>query len=84
MKKPIHQVSDHALLRYLERAQGVDVEGLRRDLGRRIDAAVGRMDCDLRLLDISAAHIDGLTFLVKGRIVVTVMNRKVSNTTRPE
>ncbi|MGK7661148.1 MULTISPECIES: hypothetical protein [unclassified Marinovum] len=39
MKKSIHPVSDHAVLRYLERVHGVDVEAIRRELGRKMDVA---------------------------------------------
>lgn len=82
MKKPIHTVSDHAVLRYLQRAHGVDVEGIRRDLGRRVDQAVGRMEFAAPT-DCSAAHIDGMTLILKGRVVITVLERKASNR-RPE
>ena len=34
MKKSIHPVSDHAVLRYLERVHGVDVEAVRREVDR--------------------------------------------------
>lgn len=37
MKKPIAQVTDHAVLRYLERVKGVDIEQLRREIGRKVD-----------------------------------------------
>lgn len=37
MKKPIAQVSDHAVLRYLERVQGMDIEAVRREIGRLVD-----------------------------------------------
>ena len=36
MKKPLTHVTDHALLRYLERVQGVDIDALRRELGTRV------------------------------------------------
>ena len=42
MKKSLHRVSDHAVLRYLERCKGVDVENVRRELGRKVDDAVRR------------------------------------------
>lgn len=65
MKKPRHTVSDHALLRYLERAHGVDFEQLRRELGRRIDAAVDGHDGAI------AVNMDGLTFRIAENHVVT-------------
>jgi hypothetical protein len=40
LKKPLAHVTDHAVLRHLERVHGVDVEGVRRDLGFKVDAAI--------------------------------------------
>ncbi len=40
MKKPVAHVTDHAVLRHLERVQGIDVEAVRRELGHKVDAAV--------------------------------------------
>lgn len=40
MKKPIVRVTDHAVLRYLERVKGVDVEALRAEIGRTVDLAL--------------------------------------------
>lgn len=40
MKKPLHSVTDHAVLRYLERVKGVDVEAIRCEIGRKVDLAV--------------------------------------------
>lgn len=37
MKKPTVIVTDHAVIRYLERVLLVDVEGLRRRIGRQVD-----------------------------------------------
>ncbi|MVO16834.1 hypothetical protein [Parasedimentitalea huanghaiensis] len=37
MKKPCTRVSDHAVIRYLERVQGVDIKGLRHRIGRVVD-----------------------------------------------
>lgn len=78
MKKPRHTVTDHAVLRYLQRAHGVDVEAIRRDLGRRVDTAVGRMAFD-GPIDCSAAHLDGMTVIIRRGVIVTVLERKVSN-----
>jgi len=84
VKKSFHQVSDHAVLRYLERAHGINVEGVRHEIGQRIDTAVERMVFTDGPVDCSAAHIDGLTFVLKERTVVTVLDRKTSNKARPE
>lgn len=73
MKTPrtgIIRVSDHALIRFAERAGGLDVEALRGalegSLKRAIDAAgkIGTGD-----LTISA---DGLQYVVRNNVVVTV------------
>ncbi len=39
MKTPRLRVSDHAVLRHLERVGGFDIEGLRRQIARRLEAA---------------------------------------------
>lgn len=71
MKKPRHPVADHAVLRYLEWVEGVDVEGIRRMIGRRVDRAVEMGACGVRA--------DGLTFRLEGGVVVTI-----HETHRPE
>jgi len=71
MKKPLHPVTDHAVLRYLERVEGVDVEGIRRMIGRRVDRAVAMGACGVQA--------DGVTFRLERGVVVTV-----SETHRPE
>lgn len=40
MKKPLVHVTDHAVLRHLERVRGIDVEAVRRELGFKVDAAM--------------------------------------------
>ncbi|MGO4872768.1 MAG: hypothetical protein ACLPGW_19550 [Roseiarcus sp.] len=64
-------VSDHALVRFLERAGGLDVEALR----ARLTASLARA-CDaaetLRLAEFTV-KADGLAYLVSRGIVVTVM-----------
>lgn len=42
MKKPLHPVSDHAVIRYLERVAGMDIDRIRREIGRKVDFAVQR------------------------------------------
>lgn len=69
MKRPRVRVSDHAVLRYLERAGGFDVEGLRRAIGRRVEAAVAAGACGI--------VVGGVSFRVKdggdGPVVTTVI-----------
>lgn len=40
MKKPMAYVTDHALLRHLERVRAIDIEAVRRELGHKVDAAI--------------------------------------------
>lgn len=62
MKKPQHAVTDHAVIRYLERVRGVDIEALRRRIGRKVDLALE--------LEASAAVADGFCYrIVNGKVV---------------
>lgn len=65
MKKSVVHVSDHALLRYLERALDLDVEWYRRNLGRRLDQVM--------LEGATGLRIDGLQFRIQEGVVVTVV-----------
>lgn len=70
MARPL-RVCDHALLRFIERVGGLDVEGLRRHLAESLDRAVGAAD----LLGQSEMTIaaDGLHYVVvKGRLVTVL------------
>lgn len=40
MKKSIHPVADHAVVRYLERVEGVDIDALRARIGRIVEEGV--------------------------------------------
>lgn len=63
-------VTDHAMLRFLERGGGFDIEELR----ARMEASLARAHAAARSLSVSdyLVRIDGLTFLVRGEAVVTV------------
>lgn len=69
MKHSRVRVSDHAVLRYLERVGGFDVERLRKEIGHRIDAAA--------MAGASGVVIDGWQFRIKeddhGPVVTTVL-----------
>lgn len=69
MKHPRHHVTDHALLRYFERVEGVDVEACRRALGRKVDDACEGHE------GMSAVIIDGMRFVIESDNVVTVHRR---------
>ena len=67
----IVNVSDHALVRFLERAGGLDIEALRErltiSLTRAADAAAA-----LGVIDFTV-KADGLDYLVCAGVVVTVL-----------
>ena len=64
------RVTDHALVRFLERAGGLDVKAMRLAIATSLDrahtaaASIGGGDHQI--------VIDGLTFVVRGDAVVTV------------
>lgn len=64
MKRPRTRVSDHAIVRYLERAQGLDIEALRVEIGRRVERGAE--------LGATGVSIDGLHYVIAGGVVVTV------------
>lgn len=65
------KISDHALVRFLERCGGMDVEGVRADMSRslaRAHNAARQMGQSDYLITI-----DGSTYVVRGEMVTTVM-----------
>ena len=54
MKHPRTHVTDHAVLRYMERVLLVDVEACRRDIGRMVDHAAAK--------GASGIIIDGMAY----------------------
>lgn len=70
MKKPLVRITDHALIRYLERGLGIDCEQMRRELGARVDAAYRAGACGV--------VIDGNSFRIAtdaiGPVVTTVLD----------
>lgn len=70
MKKPLVRITDHALIRYLERSMGLNCEQLRRELGARVDAAYRDGACGV--------VIDGNSFRIGkdaiGPVVTTVLD----------
>lgn len=66
MKKSIATVTDHAVLRYLERVAGLDVERVRREIGRRVDRGAE--------LGASGVVVDGIRYVLSPMgSVITVM-----------
>ena len=69
MKKPVW-VTDHALVRVLERVGGFEIERLRRDIARRVQAAVDA--------GAGAVVLDGFVYIIgradeRGPAVTTVL-----------
>jgi hypothetical protein len=59
-------VSDHAVLRYMERVHGIDVEQLRGlILTETVEKAIRA--------GASAVRVDGMTYVIKGATIVTVL-----------
>ncbi|UPJ65270.1 hypothetical protein [Bradyrhizobium sp. 191] len=70
MARPL-RVCDHALLRFIERVGGLDVEGLRRHLAESLDRAAGAAEqLGAREMTIAA---DGFHYVVMKGVVVTVL-----------
>ncbi|MGJ5203605.1 hypothetical protein [Bradyrhizobium sp. HKCCYLR20261] len=69
------RVCDHALLRFVERVGGLDVEALRRSL----EGSLNR--CDLAAARLHAEEMviiaDGLKYIVVKNVVVTVLSPKM-------
>lgn len=67
-------ISDHALLRFLERAGGLDIE----DLRARLASSLARAHLAARSLGDSDYLInsDGLVYVVRGETVTTIVEHK--------
>lgn len=71
-KPPPLRITDHALLRWLERAGLIDVEGVRVAIGNALERA---FDAGASLESgkfLIVAH--GLVYVVRGDAIVTVIN----------
>lgn len=63
------RVTDHALIRYLERVQGIDMEWIRRHVAKKCAG----------LTSVRAAKIDGFLYVMRDGVVVTVRPIKENN-----
>ncbi|MEO0678840.1 MAG: hypothetical protein AAF192_00330 [Pseudomonadota bacterium] len=70
MSKPRLGVSDHAVLRYLQRRWGVNVAALRRRIAKEADGAQAFRDLPCRKVCKG-----GVAFVIEGDRVVTVLPR---------
>lgn len=66
MKRPAVRVSDHAVIRYLERVQGLDVDGLRDQVGHLVATGVEHGACGV--------NVDGYVYRIRGGVVTTVLH----------
>lgn len=77
-RRGIVKVSDHALLRFLERAGGVNVEGFRSTIecamARAVNAADAIGEREYRIV------ADGLTYIVRDNVIVTVLGERMVDT----
>lgn len=71
MKKPFLRVSDHALLRHFERVEGIDIEGMREALERRLDAKVPEQMQE----GLSGIVDDVWCYRMQGKTITTVVPR---------
>jgi len=69
---PRPRVTDHAVLRYIERAHGVDVEALRAHIAVLVARGVAEGG--------SAVIVGGVKFVLERETVVTVLDRRWPHT----
>lgn len=67
-KYPHIKVTDHALVRYLERVHGVDMDGLRKRIGRLVRSAV--------MHGADGVRIRGVSFRLVNNCVITVRPKR--------
>jgi len=60
-------VTDHAVLRYIERVMGVDVDRIRRTISEAVDGAAK--------IGVNRVTINGWEFRIKDGTVVTMLSR---------
>ena len=65
---PLPSVPDHAVLRYLQRAKGVDIEAVRRHIADLVKRGVEKQ--------VDAVVVEGVKFVLRDNVVVTVLDRR--------
>lgn len=80
MKKRPVEVSDHAVLRYLERVGGFEIEALRQNIASHIQASAPDGACSI--------VVDGFRFVIRSdghtRVETTVLRREWDGPAHPE
>lgn len=74
-KRPI-AVSDHAVIRYLERGKGIDIERLRDEIRSIVGAAM--------LAGATSITHQGVTFEIAGQTITTVLTRSMHRRSHKE
>lgn len=65
----IPSITDHAVVRYLERVKGIDVEAVRSEIAEIVGRGVQ--------LGAQSVLLDGMRYRLEGNYVVTVVEEKV-------
>lgn len=70
------KISDHAVVRYLERCHGVDIEAVRRDIANSLDSRTAR-----KLIEFSRGapckiSVSRMSYCIRQDTVTTCMVRK--------
>lgn len=61
-------ISDHAVLRFMQRCHGIDVEAYRRELAARVENAIAA--------GATSVKVAGFVFHIKGGVLATVVPAK--------
>ncbi|MDT8856450.1 hypothetical protein RNZ50_15760 [Paracoccaceae bacterium Fryx2] len=64
MKRPPVPVTDHAVIRYLERVVGIDVEALRDEIRAKVEPGVRLGACGVRSGGFNYRIIDGVVVTI--------------------
>ena len=64
-RPPLPHVSEHALLRYLERSLMLDLPRVKKQIARKVAAGVA--------LGAKVVVVDGVRFVIRGNTVVTAL-----------
>lgn len=67
MKKPNVPVTDHAVIRYLERVQGFDVEAVRREIRRKVSLVLEHPTA-------TGILIDGFRYVLAQGAVISIID----------
>lgn len=69
MRRNIIRVTDHALLRHLERVEGIDVDAIRVKIAAKVDTTAAHVG-------VTGVLVDGFRYVLDQGRVVTVMKKR--------